>query len=462
MKKAKGCEPKAQMDAVSDTYGVRGAGQTWQAKFGMALDEADLLFAAKREPIIKRTVFDVAHDIFAKGFTVEEIGDAPSPNWSREVAKVLDGLNAKDALTRLVVLERLFGWAILALSYVDYGKGANEGLKSPRQILELIPLSSINCEVQSSDEDTAPDSVRFGLPILYSVQSSAGGTSKHEKIHFSRVIHCATRLLDHPWKGLSVIEVLYDDQTVLRNERYALGQTLMRQAAGFADFTMKGANKRQIEAFNNEQSMHQLNARTFFAHDENVTVNWVGAAGKALNPEPYLTPTIESLSCGSRIPTAHLRGANAGTLAGSEVNDRQYWGGIAALQRLYEPTIWDLIDRLIETGQITPVEDYQIVWPAGFELTETAKAAILLQEAEARNLKLSWCTIDEIRAEEGKQPLPSGEGNKVLGLAKQKEQEQMKTAAVLPSSRAAGDEAKFLDRLVLRFRRKKGESSKNS
>jgi hypothetical protein len=337
---------------TADTYGVRGAGAaTWQARWGMKLNETDLLFAVRREPICKRTVVDVAYDMFAKGFTVEEISDTPDPNWSREVSKVLDGLNAKACLTRLFLYERLFGWSILALTYVDYGKNATKPLQNPREIRELMPYSSLQCTVQASDEDPDPKSPRFGLPMFYRVRRS-DFTASQEKIHFSRVIHCATRLLDHAWKGVPVLEVMYDDQTVLRNARWALGETLVRTAAGFADITLKGAKAKQVRDFEAEQNLHSLNQRTYFVHPDDASVGWVGPAGKALNPEPYMNPLMESESCGSRIPLSHLRGANAGTLAGSEVNDREYWGGIAALQKLAEPIIWELVDRLIETGQI--------------------------------------------------------------------------------------------------------------
>jgi len=447
---------------TADTYGVRGAGAaTWQARFGMALNERDLLFAVRREPVAKRTVIDVAHDIFSKGFTVEEVSEKPDPNWSREVSKVLDDLNARACLTRLVLFERLFGWAILALTYVDYGKSAADPVHNPREIRELMPYSSLQCTVQSSDEDKQADSPRFGLPNFYTVRRSEVGAAQ-TKIHFSRVIHCATRLLDHAWKGLSVLEVMYDDQTVFRNERWALGETLIRHAAGFANITLTGAKRKQIEEFEAEQQLYRLNTRSYFVHDENATVDWVGAAGKALNPEPYVTPTMESLSCGSRIPVSHLRGANAGALAGSETNDREYWGGIAALQSLHEPPVWMLIDRLMETGQIRRVNDYRVVWPAGFELTETAKAAIELQLAQARSLRTAWDTVDEIRADEGKDPLPGGAGNVVLGLRKSEPQVPGQQPEEQPGTSAEADSNRET-RFPLHFwRKKKSEDSKSS
>ncbi len=408
-------------DSSTNTYGLRGGGVgTWQAKFGMALTEDDLLFAAKREPIVKRTVIDVANDIFAKGFILEEVAEKPNPNWSRQVSRVLDGLDATAQLTKLIVYERLFGWAILALTYMDYGKGANSLLQNPREILQLYAYSSLNCNVNGSDEDRDAKSARFGLPILYSARKSDASLSE-DKIHYSRVIHCATRLLDHPWKGQSIVEVLYDDQTILRNARWSLGETLNRTASGIIDFTLKVGKKADVDKYENDEKLQQLNQRSYFVHDGNTSVNWVGPAGRALNPEPYVDPIMESVSCGSRIPLSHLRGANAGTLAGSEVNDREYWGSISSLQKLIEPTIWQLIDRLMETGQISKVTDYRIVWPAGFELTETAKADLDLKKAQALNLKSNWSTIDELRLEEGKDPLPNGEGNIILGLQKQQQ-----------------------------------------
>jgi hypothetical protein len=155
----------------ADTYGVRGGGAvTWQARWGMPLNELDLDFAVRREPICKRTVVDVAYDMFAKGFTVEEISEKPDPAWSREVSKVLDGLNAKACLTRLFLYERLFGWSILALTYVDYGKNPTKPVQGPREIRELMPYSSFQCIVESSDEDRNPKSLRFGLPEFYRIR----------------------------------------------------------------------------------------------------------------------------------------------------------------------------------------------------------------------------------------------------------------------------------------------------
>jgi phage-related protein (TIGR01555 family) len=440
---------------VSDTFGIRGAGASWQADFGMPLNEKDLLFAVRREPVANRMVFKVAHDIFAKGFVIEEVAEKPEPKWSREVSKVLDGLNAKARLTQMVVYERLFGWAILAMTYVDYGKDLSAPVQGGKEIRELLPYCSLQCSIQSSEEDKDVKSDRYGLPVFYRINRSG---ARQGRLHFTRAIHCATRLLDHLYKGMSVLEPVYDDLTIWRNERWGLGQTLFRYGSGFPDIVIKGANKAKLDAFENSQQFKNLNARTHFMHDENTVLEFKGLAGKALNPEPYCTPVIESLSCGSGIPTAILRGAQAGALAGSEVNEREYFGYISDQRTLYEPTVWELIDRLMDTDQISKVEDYRVVWPSGLQLSEKDKATVELQLAQARNFKTSWMTIDEIRAEQGLGALGSDAGKVVLGVKKTEQQPFGQPPGASPATSAQADESRF-ERFVSWLRGKKHEDS---
>src|SRR3990170_5609358 len=118
-----------------------------------------------------------------------------------------------------------------------------------------------------------------------------------------------------------------------------------------------------------------------------------------------------------------MRGSQAGALTGSEVNEREYFKLISDAQSRYEPAVRQLIDALITCGQIhTHVKDYKIVWLGGFELSEVEKAQIELNLAQAREKMLSWMTVDEVRAEQGLQPLPNGAGQIVLGVERLKQQ----------------------------------------
>lgn len=413
-------EPARKFGSDSgDSFGIRDAGSGWQACFGMALNEVDLLFAVRREPVANRIVFQVAHDVFDNWFRVEEISEKPDAGFDGEVQRSLSALNAKAVFTQFAVYERLFGWAIIALSYLDYAQGPEAAVSDPKGVFEVFAYSSLHFSVQSSDEDKDPKSSRFGLPIYYTLRRDSAGQTK---LHFTRVIHGATRLLDHPYKGMSVLEPVYDDLTVLRNIRWGLGQTLFRYGSGFPDVEVKGAKRKQLDDLEASQQFKNLQARTYFLHSDDTKLEFKGVAGKALNPEPYYTPIMENIAAGSGVPLAILRGVQAGALTGSEVNEREYFKLISDAQSRYEPAVRQLIDALIECGQIrfkyNTRRDYRIVWNGGFELSEKDKAQTELHQAQALKVKTIWMSLDEIRAQQGLEPLANGEGQVVLGLKK--------------------------------------------
>jgi hypothetical protein len=222
--------------------------------------------------------------------------------------------------------------------------------------------------------------------------------------------------------------------------------------------TVNGADDKKLDQMEQSQQFRNINVRKQFLHNEKSILEFKGLAGKALNPEPYCMPILESLSCGSGIPTAILRGAQAGALTGSEVNEREYFGYISGKQTLGEPAIWELIDRLMETGQIRKVEDYKVVWLNGIELGEKDKAAVELQQAQARNFKTGWLTVDEVRAEEKLKPLPNGAGAVVLGVKKTEVQPFQQSGGQSPEPVSQGDVGPFTW-VLSRLRRKKQDAN---
>jgi hypothetical protein len=447
---------KSSRKDVADTFGVRGAGaSSAMADFGQPIDLQDLLFAIKREPVANRLVFQVAHDVFDKWFKVEEVAEKPDPGFDREVQRVLAQLNAKSIFSQMAAFERGFGWAIIAITFVDYGEDLSKPVKAPKEIRELFAYAGdLHFTVQSSDEDKDKKSSRYGLPVLYTLNEMG---ARQRKVHFSRAIHFATRLLDHNYKGLSILECLYDDVTASRNIRWGLGQTIFRYGSGFPDIEIQGANKKDLDTLEASQQFKSLQARTYFLHNDKTKFEFKGVAGKALNPEPYNNIIVESLSTGSGVPAPILRGVQAGAVTGSETNQLDYSKIVSDAQGRYEPGIRQLIDLLIECDQIqTKVKDYRIVWNSPLELTESQKAAIELSLAQARNLKSNWMTIDEIRAEQKLQPLPNSMGQVVLGVKKAEQQPFQQG----PGAVSQGDMS-LLTRFVSKLRRKKDENHKD-
>ncbi len=286
--------------------GIRGAGATSQADFGTPISDTDLLFAVKREPVAHRIVFMVAHDIFDNWFSVDVAGEKrPDTRFNDQIQTVLDDLEAKSVFTEMAVYERLYGEAVVLVGYSDYGKDLIKPVKDPQSIEDLVAYSPLDFNVSSSDEDRDPKSPRYGLPEFYTFVRG----SQTVRVHYSRVIHSATRLLDHPYRGLSTLEPVYDDLTVLRNIRWGMGQTMVRYGGGFPDITLKGKDADKIDDFIMGKQMETVNARTYFVHNELQELEFKGVGGVTLDPEKYYVPIMESISAGSGIPLAILRGA---------------------------------------------------------------------------------------------------------------------------------------------------------
>jgi hypothetical protein len=190
---------------------------------------------------------------------------------------------------------------------------------------------------------------------------------------------------------------------------------MYRYGSGFPVVTIEGAGKEELEEWS--RTWGPLTARTSMFKNEKQEIEFKGLAGRALDPEPYYTPIMENISAGTSIPMAILRGAQAGQLAGSEVNEREYFKLISDCQSRYEPGIRHLIDELIRIGQIqATVKDYKINWIGAFEINPRDQAATELDKTRSLMLKTNWLTINEIRELEGLDPIPGADV--VLGLSK--------------------------------------------
>lgn len=271
----------------------------------------------------------------------------------------------------------------------------------------------MSVDVEDEDEKSA----RFGLPVKYFVNRGKG---KSFRVHFSRVLHVATRLDEHPWAGVPVLEAVWDDLTVYRNIRWAAGQVYWRMP-GLMKFTFpKDYKKEDIEAF--FSALGEPNARTFIALPEDKQLEILSAAGRVLDPSLFTDPILRSISMGSGIPKQKLEGTEAGAITGSEVNQREYYKYVSDQQKLYEDQIIaPLLDQMMKIKQLKTNVDYRIEWANAFQLDPAAEATIRLQEAQRDLILLRYMTIDEVRNLHGEKPLSevtSGkeDGQRLLSL----------------------------------------------
>jgi len=361
-------------------YSAGGGGE-----YGATITDDLRTFAITREPVAHRVVFTVAHDIFDNWFTLELEGDekgGKSKEFDKQIQTQLQTLKAKRELTKMAVFERAYGWAILVLGYEQEGKfNLTDPLENPVTIRDVQAYSPT--QIKRVDEEKNKDDSRYGLPVIYNIKRR--GIASYLKVHYTRVIHFATRLVDHDWKGQSVLDPIWDDLVTLRNIRWGMGQTMYRYGSGFPDIEIEGATKDDLSDYENSGMFKNLSNRTYFLHSEKQKMQFIGTAGRALDPMNYYVPPMEHISAGTGIPLAILRGVQAGALTGSEVNQQEYYGLISDEQSAYEHGIRELIKIILSLNkpdsktasdvEAKPVE-FEFNWQGGFELDEEKKARI--------------------------------------------------------------------------------------
>lgn len=382
------------------------------AKFGETITQQALTFAVRREPVAKRVVMDVAEDIFDKWFTVKPINVATgkeeeSTTLDVKIQAELERLYAKQAFTRAVQFERRYGWSIVVIGFKDGGELESEA-ESPTEIDHLAAYSPRSVRVIQEDEGR--ESPRIGLPVMYEVNR---GKNIKTKVHYSRVLHIATRIDEHPWAGVPVLETIWDDMTVYRNIRWAAGQVYWR-LAGLMKFKFpKDYKADDIRSF--FEALGDPNARTFIGLPEDKDLEILSVAGRVLPPNDFTDMALRSISIGSGIPKTKMEGTEAGAVTGSEVNQREYYKYVSDQQKLYEDqTVAPLIDLMMEIGKVPDV-DYALEWESAFQLDTEAETRVKLADAQAAETELRYMLVDEVRAKRNLKPLSEITGGKIDG-----------------------------------------------
>ena len=398
--------------------------------FGGKIPDSERVFASQREPVLKWLVSYVASDIFDNGFKVVEVGKEDDDTLDDAVQKALLELKAKKNLTRLTAFERRWGTSILLLAYsttedkVDWAAPLynEEGnLPDGVELLQITPYPWNKVKVTQEIKDASD--LRYGLPEFYDITRGSEATAL--KVHWTRVIHDAPRLDEHPYEGLSTMDPVWDDATGWRNIRWALYQMLWRYGMGYPHFSFEGATQNDLDVWEAGGGLTDFFVRGVFLSNEKATVKFVGLEGATVAPKEYVDLAYGSMATGSRISQDLLKGVSAGAVTGSEVNLREYAKLISNEQSDVESVPIELVRRLMETGQVE--FDYEnkafaLEWGSAFELNELDEARVHLQKSMALKNDTEYLTLDEVREKAGMKPLTEG-GDMVLGIERLKMRE---------------------------------------
>lgn len=400
------------------------------AGFGDEITDNDREFAAEREPVAHFLTYGITVDVFDKWFIVDDPStQGGDPKIDELVQDALTLLKAKQVCTEALEYERIYGWSLLVGSFSDVNdiNDLDEPLDEGSQLLQLVayPKTKIQVWIKEINEN----SERFGEPIVYRIDRGGG---RFLYVHYSRCCLVQTRV-----SGKSVLDPIWDDLTCGRNIRWGASQWMYRTGGGFPVIKFPpGTTLEQLEAWVDGGTFTNLMSRTYIGITGDMDFKFEGAMGRALDPQPFFHTNLEQISAGSGVPEPILRGAQAGQLTGSEVNQQQYFKVISRIQASLERTIRWIIDCLTEARQIKGLPyladekipqkikrwikhdvepkpqpfQYTIEWVSAFELTEIDQANAELLKEQANQVRLQYMTVDEVRKMNELEELPNGEG----------------------------------------------------
>lgn len=388
----------------------------------------------ERQDIASRIVDLPAQDTWKRPPLVSENDDTETP-FVQAWAELVDRLHIWSMLTRADRLSGIGSYGVLLIGTKDQRDMKEpltpDSLSNPRDVLYLRPLDEKGASIAQWVHD--PTSPRYGLPELYTIDTSLGDLQGSKSVHWTRVLHLADGKLNSETYGTPrLLRVLNRLDDLLK----LVGGSAEATWLGMRPGTMLGP--KEGYDLNVTTSRNELEEEIYrYAHDPLRVLLMRGIEAQQLGSPSVVDISgpfdvaMSLISAASGIPKRILLGSAAGELASAQEDSRQWAGTIRARQKTYaEPEILrPLIDRLIMVGALPKPgpQGYDIgeldpktnerEWPSILETTESEEAQIAQARAQAVRTLSDPVT--------GQMPIELTEARELLGYPPEPPQPEM-------------------------------------
>ena len=390
--------------AMSPTSSIKGLGDLFKYVKEPQFD--DYMFAYRRIGIAGR-IINATVDYTWR--TLPEILD------NETIEKAVGELEKKHqlfkTLKRADVLSNIGRYSVLVIGAPGKTEAELEKGKSLNDVAMLNVYSEKQAEI--CEWETSTLSPRYGLPKTYKieVQGEKNKTVSY-RVHHSRVIHIADRLIDSEIYGQSKLE-----------NSYNYIQDLMKVVGGSSEMFYLGAWQGLV--FNQDTSMRltdeqeadmKRNVEEYSAglrrHLAVYGMNVQPLPSHSPNPSHTVDILIQLISAASDTPTRILLGSEQGQLA-SSVDRDMFLSKIAGRRETFAAgtILIPLIDRLVQYGYIKNDKEYTVEWlplieREASEIIQDGMRTIsaLRQAAGAQGDIHDYITVEEVRERLGLDP----------------------------------------------------------
>jgi len=317
-------------------------------------------------------------------------GDTPLEKGWKDLIKRAD----LDVINKLVRLDKLVGIGSYAIMLFGLSDVPNkEAFATPAggkvDLIYLQPIGEGNASIARWETD--PQNPRYGLPVMYEItlpQDDAGTTTL--RVHYTRVLHVAGKLLEGNVKGVSRLEAVYNRLFDLEKLVGGSAEMFWRGARpGYKGkvedgYTLTSEQEDDLEAQLDE---YEHNLRRFLI---SAGIDLAALETQVADPDSHVDVQLKMISAYTGIPKRILTGSERGELASTQ--DINTWNALIQGRRenYVEGTILrPFIRKCQEFGVLPPETDkengYSIIWKPLFEQSDKEKAEVGETRAKALN-----------------------------------------------------------------------------
>jgi phage-related protein (TIGR01555 family) len=329
----------------------------------------------ERNGLANRIIKLMADKAFNKGWEPDVDDDVVIQELAllNKDKKIRWWLKLKEAFT----LSRAYGVSLVLISYIDGGESLEDPVLNPVDITQLTIVDKRQIKKFIYEDETNQSGEIVGVELI----GQKLGLSEDIKIHSTRFVMVGDSqskgMLFHAWNWLE----LFDNNT------WSFGQALFRYGSGFPFLKIKDASETELE--NAEALWANVTARTGLVGDDRHELEFVGAAGKALDFKAANDVGLQLVSIAMGMPYALVVGAHAGTVAGSETNSAELYDQIEAIQRNeLEAYIWEFLEIFNTVGLLSRT-DFGIKWIPLWQLDSKEVALIEKTQAETDQIYMN-------------------------------------------------------------------------
>lgn len=357
--------------------------------YGEFLEYADYLAMYKRGGIANVVVGKVAKSCWRD---MPEIKVNDKAILEEQLLK-LKKVKFFKAIERADILNRIGNFSVMLIGIpdgLDLNLPVGSAKKDSFESMYFNVYSYDGIEIAKTDTD--PASPRFGLPVLYQLQTVDVDGSQRKQVqvvahivHYTRIVHLAEGQLDStiegtpalqaPWNALTDKEKTRGSaaESYYRNSRQKLALEATTGSKSEMSDEAKAKLKENVENFQNGlEDTLRLN---------NMTANMLQPA--MASPRDPFDICVEEVAGTTGIPVRILTTKAGGTVTGSE--DKATWNALVNDRQDQECTSYllDALSIMDEAGILELPEEAEVVWPPQASLNEKEASESAKNKAEA-------------------------------------------------------------------------------